>query len=336
MYIANPIYDAVFKYLLEDGPAARLVVGGVTGLDVRALEARPQETTIPVGPGAGGRPPLTLLRMDFAARVRTGDGGLRQVLIEIQKAPAPTVILRFRKYLARQLASGDNLMADGTGAVPIVTVYFLGYALGLSDEAVVDVFPHATERRTGRSLDCGHPFLAGIHHCSHIVQIPHLRGRRRDDLERLLAVFDQGLVAKDVAGSHLLSIDESDYPDDYAAVLRRLRQAGEEEAVRRTMEAEDELLRDSVILSERAERAERRAAQERQRAEQERQRAEQERQRAEQAEDAIRRERRESARRLAEVVRQLHDVAGLDAETIARRLAVDVEEVRRALAEHPR
>ena len=29
--------------------------------------------------------PLTLLRMDFAARVRTADGGERQVLIEIQK-----------------------------------------------------------------------------------------------------------------------------------------------------------------------------------------------------------------------------------------------------------
>ena len=34
--------------------------------------------------------PLTLLlRIDFAARVRTGDGGERQVLIEIQKASAP-------------------------------------------------------------------------------------------------------------------------------------------------------------------------------------------------------------------------------------------------------
>ena len=67
-------------------------------------------------------------------------------------------------------------------AVPIVTIYLLGYDLGLSDEAVLDVCPRATARRTGAEIDeiTGHPFIAGIHHRSHIVQIPRLRGRRRD------------------------------------------------------------------------------------------------------------------------------------------------------------
>ena len=131
MEIANPIYDAAFKYLMQDDRAARLLVGRIAGLDIESLELRPQELAAPrdAAPrdnGAAAQPLLALFRMDFAARVRTPAGGERQVLIEIQKTNA------------------------------------------------------------------GHPFIAGIHHRSHIVQIPRLRGRRRDELERVLSIFDQG------------------------------------------------------------------------------------------------------------------------------------------------
>ena len=265
--------------------------------------------------------------MDFAARVRTAQGGLRQVLIEIQKAPAPTVVQRFRRYLGQQLVRFNGAMEDfpddggvensDAAAVPVITIYFLGYDLGLSDEVVVDVRPQVTERRTGRVIDGRHSFVEGLHHRSHIVQIPRLTGRRRDDLERFLAVFDQALAVRNGVGRHLLSIDESDYPAAYESVLRQLRKAAAEDGVRRGMEAEDELLRDSILLSQRAERAERQA--------------EQERHRAEQAEDALRQAKRESAQRLARSIRRLRDVAGMDADAIAQALAVDVEEVRQAL-----
>ncbi len=329
MQIANPIYDVVFKYLLEDDRVARLLIGKITGLDVESLALQPQEVTLRRGGGPSGAP-LTLLRMDFAARVRTAQGGLRQVLIEIQKAPAPTVVQRFRRYLGQQLVRFNGAMEDfpddggaenSAAAVPVITIYFLGYDLGLSDEVVVDVRPQVIERRTGRVIDGRHSFVEGLHHRSHIVQIPRLTGRRRDDLERFLAVFDQALAVRNGVGRHLLSIDESDYPAAYEPVLRQLRKAAAEDGVRRGMEAEDELLRDSILLSQRAERAERQA-------EQERKEKERERHRAEQAEDALRQAKRESAQRLARSIRRLRDVAGMDADAIAQASAVDVEEVR--------
>ena len=98
---------------------------------------------------------------------------------------------RFRAYLGQQLCSPANVIEHPSGrreAAPIVTIYLLGYDLGLSDEAVLDVCPRATERRTGAEIDAGHPFIAGIHHRGHIVQIPRLRGRRRDELERVLSI----------------------------------------------------------------------------------------------------------------------------------------------------
>ena len=309
MEVANPIYDVVFKYLLKNQRVARLLIGRITGLAVQSLTVSPQETSVHRTPdGPDHDLPLTLLRMDFAARVQTADGGERQVLIEIQKANAPTVIERFRRYLGQQIASGDNILTHPSGrteAVPIVTIYFLGYALDhLSDEAVIDVCPRVTERRTGRELVASHPLVEGIHHRSHIIQIPRLASRRRDELERVLAIFDQGLVKGNGRGdAHVLAIAEEEYPAECSFVLRQLREAMAEEEVRRTMQGEDLLLRDSMLLARQVEHQERRAEQ-----------AEQERQLL-----------------LARAIRRLHGL-GQDAEAIAAALSVDVERVWRVLS----
>ena len=335
--VANPIYDVVFKYLMQNDRVARLLIGRITGLAVQSLTVSPQETAVRRTPDAPARHlPLTLLRMDFAARVQTPDGSERQVLIEIQKTSAPTVIERFRRYLGQQIGSSDNILTHPSGrteAVPIVTIYFLGYALDeLSDEAVIDVCPRVTERRTGRELEASHPLVEGIHHRSHIIQIPRLASRRRDELERLLAIFDQGLVKGNGRGdAHVLTIEEGDYPAECAFVLRQLREAMAEEDVRRNMEGEDLLLRDSILLARQVEHRDRLLAQERQQAEQERQRA----QRAEQAQQQAEQERQqaEQERRvlLAQAIRHLHGL-GQDVEAIAAALAVDADEVRRVLS----
>ncbi len=193
-------------------------------------------------------------------------------------------------------------------AVPIVAVYFLGYDLGLSDEPVIDVCPEARERRTGRRLDAGHPFVSSLRHRSRVIQIPRLAKRRRDELERFLSIFDQAQAS--AGDSHVLRIEEEDYPREWDFVLRRLRAAMAEQDVRRSMEGEDELLRDSVVLAQLAEEERRRAEAADQRADEQRQRVE---------------------RMLARSVRQLHRL-GQDAAEIAAALSVDLDEVRRILS----
>ena len=335
MEIANPIYDAAFKYLMQDDRAARLLVGRIAGLDIRSLELRPQELATPrdASPrddGQAVQPPLALFRMDFAARVRTPDGGERQVLIEIQKTNAPTVVERFRAYLGQQLCSPANVIEHPSGrreAAPIVTIYLLGYDLGLSDEAVLDVCPRATERRTGTEIDAGHPFIAGIHHRSHIVQIPRLRGRRRDDLERVLSIFDQGESRIERGGAQVLTVDETAYPREYGFVLRQLQRAAAESEVRRFMEGEDQLLRDSISWGRQADYERRRA--ERAEKEQEREKAEKEREKAEKERERRRADRAEQA--LSRSIRQLRGL-GQEPDAIAAALSIDVGEVRRVLA----
>ena len=230
---------------------------------------------------------------------------------------------------------------------------------------MIDVCPRVTERRTGRELAASHPLVEGIHHRSHIIQIPRLASRRRDELERLLAIFDQGLVKGNGRGdAHVLTIEEGEYPVECSFVLRQLREAMAEEEVRRTMEGEDLLLRDSMLLARQVEHHERRAEQERaqraeraqqqaeqaqqqaeqaqqqaeqaqqqaeqaqQQAEQAQQQAEQAQQQAEQAQQQAEQERRLL---LAQAIRRLHGL-GQDAEAIAAALAVDADEVRRVLS----
>jgi len=45
MQIANPIYDVVFKYMMEDNAVAKIVVSSIIGEEVVTLEPKPQEHT---------------------------------------------------------------------------------------------------------------------------------------------------------------------------------------------------------------------------------------------------------------------------------------------------
>ena len=82
------MYDAAFKYLMDDDASARLLVGAVLGEEVESLPL-PQERAVRLEP-APGEPPsgelLTVRRVDFAATVRTASGDRLRVLVEVQKA----------------------------------------------------------------------------------------------------------------------------------------------------------------------------------------------------------------------------------------------------------
>ena len=45
--VANPIYDVVFKYLMQNDRVARLLIGRITDLEVQSLSVSPQETAVP-------------------------------------------------------------------------------------------------------------------------------------------------------------------------------------------------------------------------------------------------------------------------------------------------
>ena len=137
MIIANPLYDVVFKYLLEDIEIAKELLAAILGEDIVSIELKPQETLAESSRG------ITILRFDFNAVIRNKDGEMHKVLLELQKAKQPMDIMRFRRYLGENYRKEDVFMnEDGTSVsqpLPIITIYFLGFSLQNIPSAIVKI-----------------------------------------------------------------------------------------------------------------------------------------------------------------------------------------------------
>ena len=238
--IVNPIYDVVFKYLMNDEKVARLLLSAIIGKEVVSLDFRPTEHHFPVGEL------LTVLRMDFSARIVDAAGREELVILELQKAKTASDIMRFRRYLGEQYSNMENIVREPAAeypnrkALPILSIYFLGHTLTHTKAPVVRVNRTYTDAATGKQIHEKEEFIESLTHDSIIIQVPYLKGRRRTELEQLLALFDQSAA---VAGDpHFLYVDEDKIPKRYHPLLRRLQKAVANPEIRQTMDAEDDLI----------------------------------------------------------------------------------------------
>jgi hypothetical protein len=248
MYIANPIYDVVFKYMMEDNTVAKLLVSSIIGEDVVSLEPKPQEHTREKDKEKtkGDIPNITVYRLDFSAKIKLSDGQYKVIVIELQKAELPTDIMRFRRYLGEQFIDSENKIVnkeekkEEVDAMQIYAIYFLGEDLGILDTPVLSVSPEIKDVITGEIVRKESKFIDGLHHKSWIVQISCLKERRRNELEKLLSVFDQSNRTSD---SHILNVSEEDFPEKSRPLIRRLKGAASNSKVKKQMKEEDEVVK---------------------------------------------------------------------------------------------
>ena len=249
VHVANPIYDSVFKYLMEDPRIAKIVLSALLKKDVVAVKIRPHEYA------NTSRDTLSMFRIDFAATVREQDGKEHTVLIELQKTWLNTETLRFRQYLGVQYGNKQNMREDSPKgyAYPMVAVYLLGHNVGDITEPILYVNhkPYDYEGREVK-LPSPDPFVESLTHDSIIVQLPRLHGRVNNRLEKVLSVFDQGNIGND---TQVLQIDEGNYEgdDDMMYMIHRLTAAAANADVRQDMNVEDEYFkaiedRDTAIM----------------------------------------------------------------------------------------
>jgi hypothetical protein len=244
MIIANPIYDTVFKYMMEDNTVSKLLVSSIIGEDVVSLEPKPQEHTREKDKvkEKGEIPNLTVYRLDFSAKIKLPNGQYKVIVIEMQKADLPTDIMRFRRYLGEQFIDSENSITndDEVEAMQIYAIYFLGKELGIYDTPVLSVSPEIKDVITGEIVNRESKFIEGLHHKSWIVQISCLKERRRNELEQLLSVFDQSNRTSD---NHILNIREEDLPEKFRPLIRRLKGAASDSKLKKQMKEEDEIVK---------------------------------------------------------------------------------------------
>jgi len=242
MQIANPIYDVVFKYMMEDNAVAKLVVSSIIGEEVIELEPKPQEHTREKDKDKNEvkYPDLTVYRLDFSAKIKLSDGEHKVIVIEMQKAELPTDIMRFRRYLGEQYISSENKIVEDkeVDAMQIYAIYFLGKELGIYDAPVLSISSEIKDVSTGEIVKEKSKFIDGLHHKSWIVQISCLKERRRNELEQLLSVFDQCNRTSD---NHILNVQEEDFPEKFRPLIRRLKGAASDSKVKKQMREEDEI-----------------------------------------------------------------------------------------------
>ena len=235
VYVANPLYDAVFKYLMEDDRIAKTILTALLKKKVIDVKIRRNEYA-----NLTRRESISMFRIDFAATVLDEDNQPHLMLIELQKTWLPTETLRFRRYLALQYNNEENMLKEEHEkyAIPMVAIYLLGHCVGKIEEPVIYVNHHAYNY-DGKKVEEGipDPFVESLQHDSIIVQIPLLHGRVNNRLEKVLCLFDQTNVADN---KKVIKVDDKQFEgdNDMEYIVRRLQSAAANPDIRNRMNAE--------------------------------------------------------------------------------------------------
>jgi hypothetical protein len=257
MLIANPIYDVVFKFLMEDAKIAKLLLSSIIGENIEELTFLPQEFVSDIDKDKidkprksiksrrGNKSSLTVYRLDFSAHIQTPEG-TKQVIIELQKAKFSTDITRFRKYLGEQFGDKRNITSLKINkrfrkvGIPIISIYFLGHKLDYTTASAIKISRQYQDLITNEIIDTKESFIESLTLDSYVIQIPYLTDKRRTELEILLSVFDQRNVADNE--HHILNVNEEDFPEKYRSIIRKLQQANQSPEIKKKMQLEDGII----------------------------------------------------------------------------------------------
>ena len=242
MIIANPIYDVVFKRLMENERIAKFFIGTLLNQTVESVAVRPQEFTYTKELFG-----LAIFRLDFVAVIRTQEGELKKVLIEIQKAGKQVDLMRFRNYLAEQYKRQDTV-AGQQEVLPITTIYILSFNLKNVASACLHAAREYRDLVEGQLLLQKSDFVEKLTHDSYVVQVNRIAGRFKTPLDKLLSVFEQAHFVDEQAIT-------KDYPyetdsEELKIMTDILHHSGSNPVTRKEIEDEQEAWRSVNALFE--------------------------------------------------------------------------------------
>ncbi len=103
--IPNPIYDVVFRFLMEDPDSAKIVISNLIQENIKRITLEPlthterKEVYELTDPKSNNN--IRLFQLDFTAVVELPNGDEELVMIELQKASEPDDIFRFKRYISK-------------------------------------------------------------------------------------------------------------------------------------------------------------------------------------------------------------------------------------------
>ncbi len=258
-FIANPIYDSAFKYMMQNERAATVLLENLLDKEILKLDILSNDVAI-IEEKSGVR----ILRLDFSAKVRdrkTGETEL--VTIELQKSYLDTEIMRFRTYLGQQYSDikktdtetvktwrknkdtgkVENVEVEKHIPLHIIAIYILGHPF----QEINIQKPVIYNRPNPRGIEkepipevMKTRFFQGLTHDTIIVQIPYLKRNAKTKVEQILEIFCQDYVSSKT--DQLLEIDDfDDRSSDFKDLARPLQFAASNPEIRKVMTIEDEM-----------------------------------------------------------------------------------------------
>ena len=260
--IANPIFDSVFKRLMEDKRIAKYFIETLINEEIVELSVMPQEYSLVkelrdldssitderieeikeklkaqnqdiIG--------LTTFRMDFVATIKLPDGTNKKVIIEIQKALTATTVGRFRRYLGEQYKKQDEIEVDGEtikSYLPIISIYLLGFTLTYVKCPYIKVARQYVDLVSNEVIPEQSDFIEKLTHDSFIVQIPRIKPTYRTRIEKLLSIFEQENFLND--SQTMKSYEDVIEDEEVQLMLAELKYLAASTAMRKVLDNEIE------------------------------------------------------------------------------------------------
>jgi len=220
--IPNPIYDVVFKYLMEDYESAVIVLSTFIGQKITDLHFEPQEFPDKTEEDNDGEH-IKLFHLDFSATITRADGTNEIIIIELQKAKRPSDIFRFKRYLSKnfQRKFKKTVIDERTGAIKEIEVSYRIFPIYIFNfkieneikDLVITVNRHKTGLFKRMELKKESEFIENISYDMLIVQLPYINdvtpedyplyrmlSRTMDDLHRDAASIRDALQKPIAAG----------------------------------------------------------------------------------------------------------------------------------------
>ena len=241
MLIANPLYDTVFKYLMEDLDIARGLLSLILNTEIISLSVKPQEMTMEYP--TSEKTPINIYRLDFVAVFKEPNGNTKKALIELQKSKRSTNIMRFRRYLGENYQREDLVHENGIDVskpLEIITIYILGFKLDGISAAIMHGKNCFTNVVTGEQLsnEKFDQFVRLLNHESYTIQIPRLNSKTKNKVELTLDIFNQRYKTGD---EHILNYQGLHQTRLLNKITQRLTRAIADEKLRKQMDIEDEI-----------------------------------------------------------------------------------------------
>ena len=255
--VVNPIYDTVFKYLMQDEKVAKVLIGNILKTKVVSIQMNNNEYSALLPDGK------KIFKLDFSATILDKSGKHQLVHIEVQKALEEGEIMRFRAYLGAiymdQTKKYQETIKDSKTnteiivehPLPIHSIYILGHELGDGLQKSVMHGENIFKDQEGNIINIppDNDYINGLTHTVTFVIAPLTKQNVQTHLDRLLTIFSDT-----APNSQLIELDEYyDDSDDYRTIMRVLQKASADKQLRGDLDLEQYAWNNQLKMERRAE-----------------------------------------------------------------------------------